>query len=57
MYERWGGGYSAVTGVVEGFAHCGVEGAGVGDVEDRFIGREGDSIGDLKGVVQDRKVS
>jgi hypothetical protein len=29
-----GGEYSAVAGVVEGFAHGGVEGAGVGDVKD-----------------------
>jgi hypothetical protein len=28
------GGYRAVAGVIEGLAHCGVEGAGVGDVED-----------------------
>lgn len=28
------GGYRAVAGVIERLAHCGVEGAGVGDVED-----------------------
>lgn len=46
-----------MTGVVEGLAHCGVKSVGVGYVEDRFIGGEGDSVGDLKRVVKDGKIS